>query len=204
MAQIQDHLRDLSEIRNLMEQHSKFLSLSGLSGVSAGLVALLGVGLAWWQLGHPWIFSDTVLVQAAKLEVLLYIAALVLLAAVSLAVLFSLRLARKRGLPTWNNTAKRLLTSLALPLVVGGAFCAVQLLHGSIIWVPACMLLFYGLALLNASKHTIPEIRLLGYCELVLGLACAAWYEGALLFWAAGFGVLHVGYGIFMYLKYER
>ncbi len=203
MAQIQDHLRDLSEIRNLMEQHSKFLSLSGLSGVSAGLVALLGVGLAWWQLGSPWIFAANA-AQAGKLYLLLYIAAGILLLAVGLAVFFSLRLARKRGLPTWNTTAKRLLASLALPLVVGGVFCVVQILHGAIIWVPACMLLFYGLALLNASKHTIPEIRLLGYCELALGLACAAWYEGALLFWAAGFGVLHVGYGIFMYLKYER
>lgn len=203
MAQIQDHLRDLSEIRNLMEQHSKFLSLSGLSGVSAGLVALLGVGVAWWQLGNPWIFGPAA-AQSDQLEVLLYIAGAVLLLAVGLAVLFSLRLARKRGLPTWNRSAKRLLTSLALPLVVGGTFCAVQLLHGAVIWVPACMLLFYGLALLNASKHTIQEIRLLGYCELALGLACAAWYEGALLFWAAGFGVLHVGYGIFMYLKYER
>jgi hypothetical protein len=203
MAQIQDHLRDLSEIRNLMEQHSKFLSLSGLSGVSAGVVALLGAGLTWWHLGHPWIFAARA-AQSGQLQVLLYIAAGVLLLAVGLAVLFSLRLARQRGLPTWNTSAKRLLTSLALPLVVGGAFCAVQILHGSIIWVPACMLLFYGLALLNASKHTLPEIRLLGYCELVLGLACAAWYEGALLFWAAGFGGLHVGYGIFMYLKYER
>lgn len=206
MAQIQDHLRDLSEIRNLMEQHSKFLSLSGLSGVSAGVMALLGVGFVWTQMNSPWIYSGTGgnLDWVTAPGMLLWVAALVLAGAVALSVAFSLRLARKRGLPTWNASAKRLLASLSLPLVVGAAFCAIQVLQGMVAWVPACTLLFYGLGLLNASKHTVREIRLLGYCEVVLGLACAAWYEASLFFWATGFGLLHIGYGVFMYYKYER
>jgi hypothetical protein len=206
MSQIQDQLRNLSEIRNLMEQQSKFLSLSGLSGVSAGLIALLGVGFAGYQLGTPWVFSEaaSLLDDNGKLGMLVAVATAILIGAVAMAVVFSLRLARRKGLPTWNASARRLVISLGLPLLVGAAYCVIQIFHGVIVWVPACTLLFYGLALLNASKHTVPEIRLLGYCELVLGLACAAFYEASLLFWAGGFGLLHVVYGIWMYYKYER
>jgi hypothetical protein len=206
MTEIKDHLRDLSEIRNLMEQHSKFLSLSGLSGVSAGLCALAGTGYAWAKMGTLWVYEAEVgtSIVAERIRFLLVVAALVLVAAVGLAVFFSLRLARKRKLPTWNNSAKRLLASLGMPLAVGAAFCLIQYEQGMTIYIPACTLLFYGLALLNASKHTVKEIRLLGYSELVLGLVCAAFWEAALPIWMVGFGLLHIVYGILMYYKYER
>lgn len=206
MTEIKDHLRDLSEIRNLMEQHSKFLSLSGLSGVSAGLCALAGTGYAWMEMGTLWVYQGDGpwALMADRIYLLLWVAVLVLVAAVGLAVFFSLRLARKRKLPTWNPSAKRLVASLGLPLAVGGAFCIIQFLQGFTYYIPACTLLFYGLALLNASKHTVKEIRLLGYCELVLGLLCAAFWQASLPIWMLGFGLLHIVYGILMYYKYER
>jgi hypothetical protein len=68
---------------------------------------------------------------------------------------------------------------------------------------PTC-LLFYGLALINASRYTLGEIRYLGCCELILGII-SLWVPGyGLIFWAAGFGVLHIIYGIIMWWKYER
>ncbi|MES2397617.1 MAG: hypothetical protein V4549_16525 [Bacteroidota bacterium] len=65
-------------------------------------------------------------------------------------------------------------------------------------------LLFYGLALINASKYTLNDIRYLGICEIVLGLIASLYIGYGLLFWAAGFGVLHIVYGAVMYYKYER
>src|SRR5687768_16858869 len=45
-------LEDLQEIRKMMEGSSKFLSLSGLSGVFAGITGLVGTYLAWLQIVH--------------------------------------------------------------------------------------------------------------------------------------------------------
>ena len=68
---------------------------------------------------------------------------------------------------------------------------------------PAC-LVFYGLALVNASKYTLTDIRYLGYCEIIVGLLNMQWIGQGLYFWAFGFGVLHIVYGILMWWKYER
>ena len=42
-----EHLENLKEIRTLMERSSKFLSLSGLSGISAGIIALVGAFMVY-------------------------------------------------------------------------------------------------------------------------------------------------------------
>ena len=66
------------------------------------------------------------------------------------------------------------------------------------------MLIFYGLALINSSKYTFFEIRYLGIAEIVLGLIASVFVSSGLILWAAGFGLLHIIYGIIMYYKYER
>jgi general stress protein CsbA len=65
-------------------------------------------------------------------------------------------------------------------------------------------LVFYGLALVNASKYTIRDVRYLGLCEVALGLVASFMVGYGLVFWAIGFGVLHIFYGLAMYYKYER
>ncbi|MGE5429024.1 MAG: hypothetical protein ACM3O8_14110, partial [Methylococcaceae bacterium] len=66
------------------------------------------------------------------------------------------------------------------------------------------MLIFYGLALVNAGKFTLSEVHYLGITEIVLGLMAAVFINWGLLFWALGFGVMHIVYGMMMYYKYER
>jgi predicted lysophospholipase L1 biosynthesis ABC-type transport system permease subunit len=209
MEDIKEHLKDIQEIRAMMERNSKFLSLSGLSGVSAGIVALAGAFAAWWYLGKTARYEPLGLGAHPGSPYTIYAffaldAGLVMLFAVGLAAFFSRRMALKKGLPLWTPTSKLLLLNLLIPLAAGGAFCLVLLMHGSIEFIPACMLLFYGMALLNASKFTLPEIRWLGISELILGLACAVWYMHSIYFWALGFGVAHIIYGAVMYYKYER
>lgn len=65
-------------------------------------------------------------------------------------------------------------------------------------------LIFYGLALIQGSSNTYDEIRYLGFSEIVIGLICALYPGFGLLFWAVGFGVLHIAYGTVMYNKYDK
>jgi hypothetical protein len=105
--------------------------------------------------------------------------------------------------PIWGGSARRLLWNTAIPLLAGGVL-VIRLAYldmGGLL-APVC-LLFYGLALVNGSKYTLGEIRYLGYAQIVLG-AVNCWMPGyGLYFWAVGFGVLHIVYGIWMWARYE-
>lgn len=200
MNEIDQRLKDLSDIRSMMERSSKFLSLSGLAGVSVGIIALMGAAAAYRRLS----INKTLAEPENVLTFFILDAVAVLLLAVGFAIFFTTRMARKKGLPVWSNTTKYLLTSLVIPLATGGVFCLILWYHGLVLLIPAATLMFYGLALLNSSKHTLEEIRYLAAAEILLGLATALLLDHWLIFWSIGFGALHIVYGIFMYLKYEK
>jgi hypothetical protein len=199
MTDIEQRIDDIGAIRAMMERASKFLSLSGLSGISAGLVALAGAWVAGGILGRaPGAPSGST-------EAYLFLdAALVLLTSLGLVFVFSRRLARKKGSVLWGPAARYVALALAGPLVTGGVLCAILFAHGTAWLIPACMLIFYGLALLNAGNFTFGEVRSLGVVQITLGLLAAALPDSALWFWAAGFGVCHILYGIIHFRKYER
>lgn len=209
----QEHLKTLSDIKNLMERSSRFLSLSGFSGIFIGLYALAGAGAAGWYLGHadPAITDYQQLAASSDLKTLgplltffMGDALLVLFLSLLTGYVFTQRLAKKQGSEIWDSTAKRLLINLMIPLVTGGVFCLILLQHQLPGLIAPCMLIFYGLALLNASKYTHNDLRYLGVIEIILGLTAAASTGYGLLFWALGFGIMHIVYGITMYFKYER
>lgn len=206
MDDLKGHLKDISEMRAMMERHSKFLSLSGLSGISAGICALVGAVAAWLYLGRSFDFLGGP-IGHSRSDLLCFFAAdagLVLVSALALATFFSVRMARKKGIPVWTPTGKLLLVNLLLPLLAGGAFCLILASQGHIELVAPSMLLMYGLSLLNASKFTLPEMRYLAITEIVLGLAATWWSGHGLLFWALGFGIAHMVYGAVMYYHHER
>jgi len=202
MNEQETSLRELRHIKKMMEQSSRFISLSGLSGIVAGLCALAG---AWFATRSISAYAhggqlnyDTLISQ------LVFIAACVLACAFVFAFIFTYLRAKKTGVSIWGNTTYRMLFNLAVPLVAGGFFVLriLQMDHVFLI-APTC-LLFYGLALVNVSKYTLGEIKYLGYCEIILGVI-NLWVPGyGLAFWAAGFGILHIIYGIIMWWKYER
>jgi predicted lysophospholipase L1 biosynthesis ABC-type transport system permease subunit len=207
-----EHLQTLTEIRSLMERSSKFLSLSGLSGVSAGIVALIGSAVVYMRLRTDWLSilnydklgRHGVGGYAAANQFLLQTAIIVLVSALALGTLFTVRKAKRQGQRVWNQASRRLLWALAVPLVTGGIFC-LALLHYRLLFlqVPA-MLIFYGLALLNGSKYTVRDVEYLGYSEIALGLLALFLTGYNLTFWTVGFGVLHIVYGAAMYWKYDR
>ncbi|WP_128546410.1 hypothetical protein [Larkinella soli] len=212
MAETHEHLQALTEIRSLMERSSKFLSLSGLSGISAGIVALAGAGAAYARLqnNHLNLLSYermSRLTGPARQEMVNFLivdGVVVLVTALVFGILFTIRKARRQGQNVWNPTSKRLLSALLVPLVTGGIFC-IALIRFNLIWLTfPTTLIFYGLALYSGSKYTVRDVEYLGLSEIVLGLLALFWTGFSLLTWALGFGVMHIVYGTVMYIKYER
>jgi hypothetical protein len=204
-------LEDLREIRNMMERSTRFISLSGLSGISAGLIALAGAAIAFFLLSYDQryfepgnYFSPGSDHYNGFIPALIMDAAIVLISALLFSFYFTYKRARKKGLPLWDNTTRRMLIALSLPLVAGGVFCLVLIFHHIIYLIAPATLIFYGLALISASYFSLSELKFLGISELLLGLIASVFVGYGLIFWAAGFGVLHIIYGFRMYLKYER
>jgi hypothetical protein len=208
MKEDQDYIRNIAEIRSMMERSSKFLSLSGWAGIMAGMYALAGAYLAHTLFD----FNPAELVydpaQAGSLPSsllnVILLAMLVLLLAIGTAIILSARKANKRGETLWNATSRRLMINMAVPLSAGGLLILVFISKGLMAFIAPFTLVFYGLALYNASKFTYEEVKSLGLIQIGLGLVGAYFVDYGLLLWALGFGVFHIIYGIYMHYRYER
>jgi len=194
-----------------MEQSSKFLSLSGLSGVFAGLTALAGASWAWLEIEYfetRWLHyhaSGSVDTKIQELEFRLgLIALLVLIFAITFGVFFTWLKAKRQQKSILTNLSLRLVISLMVPLAFGGAFTLGLYYHEAYFFVAPATLIFYGMALLNASKYVHLDIKYLALCQMALGVISLFNLGNGIYYWAVGFGVLHIFYGIIMYLKYDR
>jgi len=197
----------LQDIKKMMERSSRFISLSGFSGISAGICALIGAWIGWREIEDFRTHTGKYAGERSVLELertLITIAAFVFVSALVLAFIFTYRRARKNNLSVWDITARRLMLNTLIPLAAGGMFIMGLMYHGATVFVAPACLVFYGLALVNGSKYTLGEIRYIGYGEIILGLM-NLWMPGySVLFWATGFGFLHIFYGCVMWYKYDR
>jgi len=207
MEEKNQHLDTLTEIRSLMEKSTKFISLSGLSGIVAGIFALIGAAIAYYYLVATNYEGEYLMNGRANMDFYRFFflnAGFVLVSSLTFGAYFTIRKAKKNKQKIWDQTSKRLLINLLLPLVTGGFFCLILMYHGLVGLIAPATLIFYGLALLNASKYTLNDIRYLGICEIILGLIASIYIGYGLVFWAIGFGILHIVYGFVMYFKYEK
>ncbi len=203
---MQDHKQDLKHIREMMEKSSRFISLSGLSGIFSGVVALIAAGITYGLfIAYDVDYFDGVRnkYSADLMEKLLILAALTLVLAIAGAVFFTYRKSRKKEQPIWTKNTIEMLLHVSVVLVTGGIFCLVLLYHNIVYLVASCMLIFYGLALVSGSKFTYGEVKYLGVLEIILGLIGCVFTGYGLVLWAVGFGILHIIYGIVMYYKYK-
>ena len=206
-----DPKEDLQAIRNMMERSSKFLSLSGLSGVVAGICALIGAAVAYFlildsgQVQYDQYLRGLENASTSSVRSLLAADALVVLIFACLgAFYFSMLKSKKANQQLWTNSTRRLLGHLLIPLVTGGLFAIILVIRNDIQLVASVTLIFYGLSLVNAGKFTFGEIHYLGLTEIGLGILAGIFVNHGLLFWTLGFGVMHIVYGIVMYYRYER
>jgi hypothetical protein len=196
---------DLQAIREIMERSSKFLSLSGLAGIFAGVCALLGAAIAWFFILDSGKIQYNEYMQNSGIAFYLALdSMLVLVFALLGAVYFSQRKARKASQKLWTNSTQRLLVNLLIPLVSGGVFILILVFRNNLELVVPVMLIFYGLSLVNAGKFTFGEIQSLGLTEIVLGILAGVFINQGLLFWTIGFGLMHIVYGSVMYYRHER
>jgi len=210
----QTPVNTLQDIKQMMERSSRFISLSGWSGIAAGTCALVGAYFGHIALrGNYYSVSTSnqdensyfpFLLRQLFYDRLFHIALITFIAAFISAFVFTYIRSRKNNTPIWSTTARRLLINVCIPMITGGIYLLKLIENGTYgLIAPGC-LIFYGLALINGSKYTLSEIRYLGYCEIILGII-SCWYIGwGLYFWAIGFGLLHIIYGTVMWYKYER
>ncbi|MCF8451924.1 MAG: hypothetical protein K9G42_01900 [Pedobacter sp.] len=198
---------ELASIRSLMERSSKFLSLSGLSGVMAGIYALIGAFIGYRIVNEKYnslSISDSYTDNSMIYHQLILIAALVLLLSVLSGILLSIRQAKKRGENYWNPVSRRLISSMLIPLFTGGLFIIILFLRLEYDLIASACLIFYGLSLISASQYTFSDVKWLGFCQIILGLLAALIPASGILFWVIGFGLLHIIYGTVMHFKYNR
>ena len=199
MKEEKDYIQKLAEIRSMMEQSSKFLSLSGWAGIMAGIYALVGAYIAYNFLG----FKTGEIPEESSSSI--YLLAIVILGfALISAIFFSRRRAIKNKQPLWNFTTRRLIIDKAIPVAIGAMLILILISMDLERLIVPLSLIFYGLALYNASKFTLNEVKILGIVQLVIGLLSLYFSEYSLLWWSLGFGLAHIVYGIYMHYKYER
>ena len=204
-------IEDLKEIRKMMESSSKFLSLSGLSGIFAGLTALVGSWFAYQEMINfnklvPYYvlqgrYTEGETILSLRLAI---IAGLILIVALSFGVLFTWLKARKQEKKLWTPLSFRLIVSLMVPLTFGGLFIIGLYYQDAYMLIPAFTLIIYGMALLNGSKYVHVDIKYLALCEMALGVYAIFNLGYGFVLWVIGFGVLHILYGTIMYFKYDR
>ncbi|SFU64384.1 hypothetical protein SAMN05216480_11135 [Pustulibacterium marinum] len=204
-----NYLNDITEIKNMMNRSSRFISLSGLSGILAGIYALVGAAAAHFMLQDFFSSYNRATVgdttDFIELELhLILVAMTVLVLAVVTGIVLTYSKAKKHNAKMWDVSSKRLLVNFLFPLLTGGAFCLILIQRGIVSLIAPAMLIFYGLACINASKFTFGDIKYLGVINVILGLISSQFIGYGLYFWAFGFGVMHIVYGSIMHFKYDR
>lgn len=197
---------DLAHIKEMMERSSRFISLSGLSGIGAGIVGLITGGIAMYLTSNSEIEIENVRMSVADgitVKILVILGIVALLIALFFGCFFTIRKSKKLGLKIWTSTTKRILIQLAIPLLTGGVFVLALLNYELYGLIAGTTLIFYGLSLINVEKETYSDIKYLGLLEIILGTISLFWIGKGLFFWTIGFGVLHIVYGIILYRKYR-
>jgi len=197
----QDYLKDLSEIKHLMNKSTRFISLSGLSGIMAGIYALIGAAYAYWLVTTS--VKGYLILDGKIFNIILLDLFLIAFCTVLTAVFLTARKAKKNGESVFDKTGLRAMINFLIPLVTGGVYILIILNQQKYGQTGALMLIFYGLALINASKYTLGYIKYLGYTEIGLGLICAILPGYGFWLWVLGFGVMHLVYGVIMHFKYD-
>jgi hypothetical protein len=184
-ARAADHLR---YIRETMENAAEFTAVPGWGGVAMGVTALGASALAARQTTpRAWLA-----VWLAEVFV-----------AVTIAASAAATKARRGNSSLFTGPGRRFVLSFAPPIFVGGLLTFALFQLGAMAALPGVWLLLYGTAIVTGGAFSVRAVPILGLCMMVLGtgalFAPAHWGN---YFMAAGFGVVHIAFGIWIALKH--
>jgi hypothetical protein len=182
---IGDHaLANIRFIRETMERASSFTSIPGWGGVAVGVTAIIACWLAREASGERWLaiwLSDAV------------VAALIGFTTMAIK-------GRRAGVRFTAPAARRFFASYFAPLVAAAILTFVLWRAGAYGAMPAAWLLLYGTSFVGSGVFSIRVIPLMGILFMALGaLAVFGW--GNLLL-GAGFGGLHIIFGLIIARSY--
>ena len=199
---MENYLKDIQDIKKMMDRSSQFLSLSGMAGIMAGIYALIGTYFV--SRIYDFNYGHYITLESTSFKMMILIAAGVFVLSVVTAYILTVQKAKKQGETVWNSTSKRLAVNFMIPLLTGGIFAVLLIRNHYYGLIAPITLLFYGLSIINASKYTVRDVRYLGLTIIIIGLLATAFMGYGLEFWALGFGVCHIIYGSVMHFKYDR
>ena len=174
-------MEDLRFIRQTMERSGAFTAVPGWGMVAVGATALP----AAWLASH---YSF----ELRWLEIWIVIA-------VSLAIAAIQSKAFRRGLP-WTSGPGRKVALSFLPPVAAAALLTIPLVRAGLgLMLPGMWMLLYGVGVITGGAFSVPVVPVMGVCFMTMG--AAALFLSGLGNWAmaAGFGGLHILFGIWRY-----
>jgi hypothetical protein len=179
---------NLRYIRETMERASAFTGISGWGQVAIGVTALIAVLIAVRQAS----FQSWLAVWIAEGVVALLIAG------------WSMdRKARAAQMPLLSGPGRKVAFSLSPPIFVGGLLTVVLYRAGLTNAIPGVWLLLYGTGVVTGGMFSVRIVPIMGLCFMTLG-AATLFSPPALANWflAAGFGGLHIVFGIIIARRY--
>jgi hypothetical protein len=184
-AHAADHLR---YIRETMERAGEFTGVPGWGGAATGLTAVAAAYLASRQ-RTPLGWLSVWLVEA--------------LLAVSILAPSAAAKARRVSGRLLSGPGRKFMLSFAPPVVVGALLTLALVRAGLYGLLPGAWLLLYGTAIVTGGAFSVRVVPVMGLCLMALG-AAALFVPAALgdFFMAAGFGVVHVGFGLWIAFRY--
>jgi hypothetical protein len=178
---------NLEFIRETMENATSFTAVPGWGGCAVGLIGLVAALLASKRQPSTWLAIWT-----ASAVLALVIGAVAML-----------RKARAADLPLFTGPGRKFVLSLTPPLIAGGVLTPVLFKAGMLHDLPGMWLLLYGTGVMTGGAFSIRIVPLMGLCFMTLGIA-ALWLPDSLVngCMAAGFGGLHIVFGLIIARRY--
>jgi hypothetical protein len=197
-----DYLKDISDIKNMMDKSSKFNLLSGKSGIISGTYVLVGSLIAYQYVTK----NNIDLSELSTYSLIFLLADLAIIIVLSLltSIIITKRKAKKENASSWSIVTKKMAYNFFIILIPSSIFVFILILKSDFNYAGSLMLFFYGTSLINASHNTFKEIRTLGLIEILLGICAVIYPSFTFWFWILGAGVVHITFGFYMYLKHEK
>lgn len=174
---------DLRFIRQTLERSSTFTAVPGWGMVAVGVSALPA---AWFAAPHAFSFR--------WLEIWLAEAAL----AVSLSIVAIQSKAARNGLPWTSGPGRKVAMGIAPPVIAAALLTIPLYRAGLSMFLPGTWLLLYGVGLVSGGAYSVAVIPLMGATFMAAGAVALFVPGGANWAMAAGFGVLHTLFGIWI------